>query len=105
YFLVEECIHGMLYTHHRLPDGPFPVLVNLGTDSTSRIMEIAAIILEEMGLSGTKYRFTGTSRGWPGDQPVVLLDTAKVHELGWYARRTSNEAVRSATRRLLGKEK
>ena len=105
YFLAEECIHGMLYTHHRLPDGPFPVLVNLGTDSTSKVMEIAEIIIEEMGLRDVKYRFTGTPRGWPGDQPVVLLDTTKIHELGWWAKHTSNDAVRRAARRLLGTEK
>ncbi|HSQ67046.1 MAG TPA: NAD-dependent epimerase/dehydratase family protein [Polyangiaceae bacterium] len=104
YFLVEECIHGMLYTHHRVPDGPFPVLVNLGTDSTSKVMEIAEIIIEELGLKDVKHRFTGTKVGWPGDQPVVLLDTTKIHELGWYAKRTSNDAVRTATRRLLGKD-
>ncbi len=104
YFLVEECIHGMLYTYHRLPEGPFPVLVNLGTDSTSKVMEIAEIIIAEMGLKDVKYNLTGTPRGWPGDQPVVLLDTGKIHDLGWWARRTSNEAVRTATRRLLGTE-
>jgi len=105
YFLVEECIHGMLYMRERLPDGPFPVLVNLGTDSTTEVMRISEIIIEEMGLSNVKYEFTGTPRGWPGDQPVVLLDTTKIHKLGWYARRTSTEAVRAATRRLLGTEK
>jgi len=105
YFLVEECIHGMLYTYHKMSDGPFPVLVNLGTDSTSKIMEIAQIIIEEMGLENVSYEFTGTARGWPGDQPVVLLDTTKVHDLGWYAKRTSDEAVREATRRLLGTER
>ncbi len=105
YFLVEECIHGMLYTYHRAPTGPFPLLVNLGTDSTSKIMEIAQIIIEEMGLKDVKFRYTGTPRGWPGDQPVVLLDTSKIHELGWHAKRTSNDAVRSAVRRLLGTEK
>ncbi|HSS01336.1 MAG TPA: NAD-dependent epimerase/dehydratase family protein [Kofleriaceae bacterium] len=105
YFLVEDCIQGMLYTYHATPSGPFPILVNLGTDSTSKIMEIAEIIIEEMGLRDVKYRFTGTPRGWPGDQPVVLLDTSKIHELGWYCRRTSNDAVRIATRRLLGTDK
>lgn len=104
YFLVEECIHGMLYTYHKANEGPFPVLVNLGTDSVSKVMEIARAIIEEMGLEGVEYRFTGTPRGWPGDQPIVLLDTSRIHELGWYARRTSDEAVRTATRRLLGKE-
>jgi UDP-glucose 4-epimerase len=105
YFLVEECIHGMLYTYAKTPDGPFPILVNLGTDSRSQIMEIAAIIIEEMGLKDVQYEFTGTPRGWPGDQPVVLLDTDRVHKLGWYAKRSSNDAVRVATRRLLGTEK
>jgi UDP-glucose 4-epimerase len=103
YFLVEECIHGMLFTH-KAPSGPFPVLVNLGTDSTTKILDIAAIIIDEMGLKNVKFTFTGTARGWPGDQPVVLLDTTKVHELGWYAVRTSTEAVRVATRRILGRD-
>ncbi len=102
YFLVEECIHGMLYIHQKVQGGPFPVLVNLGTDSTTQVMDISKIIIEEMGLSDVAYAFTGTPRGWPGDQPVVLLDTSKIHELGWYAKRTSTEAVRIATRRLLG---
>jgi UDP-glucose 4-epimerase len=104
YFLVEDCIHGMLYTYHRAAEGPFPVVVNLGTDSTSKVMEIAAMIIEEMELADVKYRFTGTQRGWPGDQPVVLLDTTKIHDLGWWCKRSSNEAVRTATRRLLGKD-
>jgi UDP-glucose 4-epimerase len=105
YFLIEECIHGMLYTYHNTGRGPFPILANLGTDSVSKVMDIARIIIEEMGLDGVEFRFTGTPRGWPGDQPMVLLDTNRVHQLGWYAQRTSDEAVRTATRRLLGKEK
>lgn len=105
YFLIEECINGMLYTYHKTQRGSFPVLVNLGTDSTTKIMNIARIIIEEMGLKDVKYFFTGTKRGWPGDQPVVLLDTTKIHKLGWYAKRTSDEAVRAAVRRMLGKEK
>jgi UDP-glucose 4-epimerase len=104
YFLVEECIHGMLFTHQKTGSGPFPVLVNLGTDSTTQILDIAAIIIDEMGLKNVKFTFTGTPRGWPGDQPVVLLDTTKVHGLGWFATRTSTEAVRVATRRVLGRD-
>jgi UDP-glucose 4-epimerase len=105
YFLVEECINGMLYTYNKIKEGPFPYLANLGTDSRSKIMEIAKIIIEEMDLKNVTYTYTGTPRGWPGDQPIVLLDTSKIHSIGWYAKRTSNEAVRTATRRMLGKEK
>lgn len=105
YFLVEECINGMLYTYHTQKKGPFPFLVNLGTNSRTTIMEIAAIIIEEMGLKDVKYTFTGTSRGWPGDQPVVLLDTTKINSLGWKSKKTSSEAVRIATQRMLNQQK
>ncbi len=104
YFLVEECIHGMLYTYQKMQKGPFPTLFNLGTDSTTTIMDIASIIINEMELTEVEYTYTGTPRGWPGDQPVVLLDTDKIHKLGWFSKYTSNEAVRMATRRLLGKD-
>jgi UDP-glucose 4-epimerase len=102
YFLVEDCISGMLFVYHRLADGPFPVLINLGNESRTTVMSIARIVIEELGLSDVEHSFTGTPVGWPGDQPVVLLDTAKLRALGWRARCTSDEAVRVATRRLLG---
>lgn len=105
YFLAEECIHGILYTYAKVKTDPFPVMVNLGTDSTSKVMGIAKIIIQEMGLKKVNYSFTGTPKGWPGDQPVVLLNTSYIHSLGWYAKRTSNEAVRTAVRRILGLEK
>lgn len=105
YFLVEECLHGILSVFDKTPKGPFPIIINLGTDSTTKIMNIARIVISEMGLSNVKFNFTGTERGWPGDQPVVLLDTTYVLRLGWSATRSSNEAVSIATRRLLGKEK
>jgi UDP-glucose 4-epimerase len=95
----------MLFNYHAVNDGPFPVLLNLGTLSTTKVMRIAEIIIEEMGLKNVKYRFTGTPVGWPGDQPVVLLDTSKIREIGWHVRHTSEEAVRIAARRLLGTEK
>ena len=104
YFLVEECIRGMLHAYHRVQDGPFPSLVNLGTDSTTKVMDIVRIVIEEMGLKDVRFEYTGTPRGWPGDQPVVLLDTSKVRACGWRAKRTSDEAVRTAARRLLGTE-
>jgi UDP-glucose 4-epimerase len=104
YFLVEECINGMLYTYHTNKKGPFPFLVNLGTNSTTTIMQIAEIIIEEMGLKDVKYTYTGTPRGWPGDQPIVLLDTTKINSLGWHSQKSSVEAVRTATQRMLQAE-
>jgi UDP-glucose 4-epimerase len=104
YFLVEECIHGMLYTYHARSSGPFPVLYNLGPMSTTKVMQIADIVVEELGLKDVQYTFTGTEVGWPGDQPLVLLDTERIREIGWNIRRTSEEAVRVAARRMIGSD-
>jgi UDP-glucose 4-epimerase len=68
-------------------------------------VEIADIIIQEMNLKNVKKTFTGSERGWPGDQPQVFLSVNKVKKLGWYPTHTSTEAVRIATRRMLGLEK
>lgn len=105
YFLVEECVDGMLFVFEKcFADDADPCEVfNLGTDTSTSVMNIARIVIEEMGLRDVRIRFTGGSRGWPGDQPRVNLDARKLKALGWTAKRNSDEAVRVATRRYLGK--
>jgi UDP-glucose 4-epimerase len=60
-------------------------------------------VTEEMGLKNVKFRYTGGKRGWPGDAPIIHFNINKIKELGWQAKHTSDEAVRIAARRLLGK--
>lgn len=103
YFLVEDCIAGMLFAFQHAREKPCDVF-NLGTETTITAEEIARIVVEEMGLNGVRFRFTGGSQGWPGDVPLVIYDVSKMKRLGWEARYSSAEAVRIATRRLLGKE-
>jgi len=57
-----------------------------------------------MGLADVDLKYTGGRRGFPGDVPELLLDASKMKLLGWQASHTSDEAVRIAARRLLGKE-
>jgi UDP-glucose 4-epimerase len=103
YFLVEDCIDGMLFAFRHAREKTCDVF-NLGTETTVTAEEIARIVVEEMGLNGVRFRFTGGSRGWPGDVPQVIYDVTKMKELGWTARCSSADAVRIAARRLLGKE-
>ena len=102
YFLVEECIEGMLFARRQSQESCD--IFNLGCDTTTQVSEIAQVVTEEMGLSDVRFRYTGGKRGWPGDQPFISYDVSKIAKLGWRARHTSTEAVRIATRRLLGKE-
>lgn len=99
YFLVEDCIDGMI---HGFIHSPKPCDVyNLGSETTVKVRAIARIVIEEMGHGDVRLRFTGGRRGWPGDVPRVIYDLTKITTLGWKARHSSAEAVRIATRRLL----
>jgi len=103
YFLVEDCIRGMLHAIHHARDKPCDIF-NLGTETTLKVTQIARIVVEEMELNSVRFSYTGGKRGWPGDVPVVIFDVSKMKKLGWQASHTSAEAVRIAARRLLGKE-
>jgi UDP-glucose 4-epimerase len=102
FFLVEDCIEGMFCAYHNSDD--WCDVFNLGATTTTRIDNLAQIVIEEMGLTTVNLRYTGGRRGFPGDVPELLLDQTKMKRLGWRASHTSDEAVRIAARRLLGKE-
>jgi len=102
FFLVEDCIDGMLCAFHN-SDNQYDVY-NLGCESFTTVTRIAQIVTEELGLDNVKFKYTGGHRGWPGDVPVVRFNVEKMEKLGWRAKHSSDEAVRIAARRLLGKE-
>lgn len=104
YILVEEVIDGMLFAFEHKPQ-TFCEVFNLGSPSTTLVTDIANIVIEEMELPEVRRHFTGGARGWPGDQPRVYMDVDKMRRLGWSTRHTSNQAVRIATRRYLGKDR
>jgi UDP-glucose 4-epimerase len=100
FFLVEDCLDGMFCAIEKSKErcGVY----NLGCETSIGITEVADVVVHEMGLGGVKYRCKGGRRGWPGDVPVVHFDVGKMKGLGWAVKHTSDEAVRIATRRLLG---
>lgn len=102
FFLVEDCIDGMFCAFHK-SDKQYDVF-NLGTDTFTNVTRIGEIVADEMGLKTAAFRYTGGKRGWPGDVPVIFFNVNKINNLGWKAKHTSDEAIRIATRRLLGKE-
>lgn len=100
YIYVDDCIEAMLAGLKA--NGKNRVhIFNIGTNDMIRVKRIAEIVCEEMRTS-PKFKFTGGKRGWKGDVPVMLLDASKLNELGWKQRYTSEEAVKKATRDLLG---
>lgn len=66
---------------------------NVATEDYVTVRQIADLVANRLGLSGVAYTYTGGSRGWKGDVPVVRFDTMKLRRLGWCNRRTSVEAL------------
>jgi len=107
YFLTEDCIDGMAWSFLNIPlNDEYPCgIYNLGTSTVTRVTEIARLVIEEMGLTGkTEIKIQGVKRAWLGDQPKVHIKVDKMSDLGWKCKRNSDEAVRTAVRRVLGKE-
>jgi UDP-glucose 4-epimerase len=103
YFLVEECIEGMVwgFNHSNLSKEEPCKIVNLGTNSTTRVQNIAAIIIQEMRLKDTKIEIEGTKKAWPGDQPKVYLSVSLMNSYGWTAKNSSDDAVKIAVKRMV----
>jgi UDP-glucose 4-epimerase len=101
YFLVEDCVEAMLCAVEKTNEW-FDVF-NLGCRSRTKVRRIAQIVIEEMGLEGVEVKYRGGRQGFPGDVPALFLDIDKIEALGWQAKHTSDEAVRIAARRMLGK--
>lgn len=99
YLTSRECVEAMLHAVDHAP-GPADVL-NLGGNDWLPVERIAEMVVEAMGLTGVRFRYTGGEGGWPGDVPRFRLDVAKINSLGWKARLDSEQSVSEAIRAIL----
>lgn len=107
YLLAEECIEGMLYVMSHTPlkeNEGYCDVFNLGASDETVVLDIAKIVIKEMGLPDCKIKLKGGERGWPGDQAKIALDISKIRAMGWQPKYTSGEAVRIAVQRMLEQE-
>jgi UDP-glucose 4-epimerase len=96
YLYVKDLVGGILFGWAHA--GEVFNCFNLGVETTTTVRRIAEIVREEMGLDRAAIRYTGGDRGWVGDVPHFRYDLSKVHNLGWRAGMTSDEAIRAAVR-------
>lgn len=73
-------------------------LYNVSVEGSTSVVQIADIVCEEMHLNSVHYQFTGGEGGWKGDVPRFKYCTDKIHNAGWSAVYTSDEAVRETVR-------
>lgn len=94
YIHVEDVVEAMMLMARR-GFGGFSVF-NVGTEDHLTVTEIADMVVEELGLADVEYVYTGGTRGWRGDVPVVRFDSSRIRGLGWRNARSSREAVRAS---------
>lgn len=84
---------------------PFSVF-NVATDDAVTVNEIADLAVETLGLAAMPARdYTGGSRGWRGDVPVVRLDSTRIRSFGWFPKWNSREAVRHSLQEMKSDER
>ncbi len=100
YVHVQDVVEAVLLAAGR-PE-PSVLVCNVATEDYLTVREIAGLATEVLGLAepAVQYRFTGGSRGWKGDVPVVRLNTERIRALGWRNERSAREAMRAALEAL-----
>lgn len=98
YFHVKDCVEGILIGY-RKASGKVNIF-NLGLEEQTIVEKVADLVMEEMHLDKTKVKrkYTGGSRGWIGDNPLVVLSIEKIKNLGWKQSVPSEEAIRLTAR-------
>lgn len=100
YVYVKDLVDAILYVIDHASERYNVYMI--GSDSRTKVKEIAAMVIEEMGMNA-KIRYTGGDRGWIGDVPEFRYNLSKINKLGWVAPHNSNESVRLAIQKALGK--
>jgi UDP-glucose 4-epimerase len=105
YIHVSDCVQAALFALEKfIPTKSAFDAYNLSSPDQVNVKRIAEIVIEEMGLKGVDFKFTGGvdgGRGWLGDVKIMQLSIEKLKRLGWQASLNSEEAVRRATQELL----
>jgi UDP-glucose 4-epimerase len=98
YMYIGDCIEGIMTAYKNAKENVN--IFNLGWEEYMNVSNVADIITDELGLKDVKYEYTGGSRGWVGDSPLVHLSIEKLKALGWQPKVSSEEGIRRTVRWL-----
>jgi UDP-glucose 4-epimerase len=90
YLYVQDCITAMLAALQRAP-GQINIL-NLGTEEYCTVNDSLGWICRRLGVQPL-VRYTGGTRGWIGDSPLIFLDTARIRSLDWRPSLTIEQSI------------
>jgi UDP-glucose 4-epimerase len=92
YLYVQDCIGAILMAVERHSEEPGAFIYNIGSDETQTVDDSIAIVSQHLGIS-PELEYTGGTRGWVGDSPLIHLDISRIAALGWQPSITIREAA------------
>jgi UDP-glucose 4-epimerase len=98
YMYIEDCMDGIMLAYEKATEKVN--IFNLGWELYINVNTVADTVTSEMGLLDVKYEYTGGSRGWVGDSPLVHLSVEKLKSLGWQPKVSCEEGIRKTVRWL-----
>lgn len=98
YLDVMDGVNGIFHALQHA--GERKNVFNLGHDESMNVLDLADIVVAELGLKNVRYQMTGGERGWVGDSPFVHLDTSKLKALAWRPQISIEQGIRNTVRYL-----
>jgi UDP-glucose 4-epimerase len=95
YLYVQDCVDAILHVVREGTARSAPhrtQIYNLGTTEYVQVNDSVRHICGALGLN-PELRYTGGDRGWIGDNPFILLDTAKIRATGWKPKLTIEQGI------------
>jgi len=90
YLEVQDCIDAIICATSKAQD--HVNIFNLGLDAYCRVNDSISWICEFLRLQPALV-YSGSDRGWIGDNPFIFLDTQKIQSLGWRPKYSIREGV------------
>ena len=95
YLYVQDCLDALLHVTraHTARDAQHHTQIyNLGTAEYVQVIDSIGYICNALGLN-PKLEYTGSDRGWIGDNPFIFLDTKKIQATGWKPKLTIKQGI------------
>ena len=93
YIFIDDLIDAIFFAVEKVGFAPGFELLNVGSNSTTSVKQIAEMTVAAMKLKDTQISYSEGDVGWKGDVNRFKFDTKKIAKLGWTAKFTSDQAV------------
>ena len=90
YLYVGDCINAIMVAVEKSSDKVN--IFNLGTDEYCQVNDSIRWITKYLNITPA-LQYTGTDRGWIGDNPFIFLDCSKIRSLGWQPEFTIEQGI------------